>query len=100
MTRKKQQQQDEPVTLFSLYGGDAVSVGSRLDTYNQYKEARRLLLDKGILTADELAGMTDGDVEEAMDRHFVYIHSNEDTLVVIRRADVPTVENLIVRLDR
>ena len=84
----------------SLYGDDEKPVDVLIQTCAQYEKSRRLLLEKGMMTAEELAVMPDADVKKVMDRYFAYVHGDDKTLFLVRRSDVPALENLIIRLDK
>ena len=101
MSNKKQPQQKTPNGFqFSLYGNTDPSIGEHIEYSKQYKKAREILLKGGFVKPEELAVMTDGDVEELLDKYFAFVGRQDDTIAIIRRADIPALENMIILLKK
>ena len=83
-------------------GCEEAQIRDLLQYRNQYRRARKLLIDDGLFTAGQMSCMTDDDVDDALQKNFLPVGCSADgeTVRIIRRKDLPELKRILIELTR
>ena len=100
MRKKEQAKRNEPERPSLDPVCHEQSIGDLMEYNRQYAMARRILLDDAVCPADMLAGMTDQDVESALQENYVLLGCNESSKIIrmVRRQDIPKLRGILREL--
>ena len=66
----------------------------------QEKKARKLLIDDGLATVEDLATMTDTDVEKLIEKYYVVIETKDEEIILVKGENMDKFKEIAIYFDR